>query len=51
MILGWRAVESSSHPGEIVYENAFTGEKISWEPSQKAAENPGESPDLNPPGM
>ena len=44
--MGWAAVESHSSPGEIVYENEFTGERISWQPHSYAGRFPGTSPDL-----
>ena len=43
---GWEAVESQSHPGQVVYENIYTGERISWEPKSPASEVEGESQDL-----
>ena len=43
---GWEAVESQSHPGQVVYENIYTGERISWEPQNPASEVEGESQDL-----
>jgi hypothetical protein len=36
---GWRRVESRSRPGEFVYENEYTEERISWFPDA-AAEKP-----------
>ena len=45
---GWMAAESSSHPGEIVYENAYTSERINWRPKHKAARGTGDSRDLDP---
>jgi hypothetical protein len=36
---GWRRVESRSRPGEYVYENEFTEERIAWFP-EEAAEPP-----------
>lgn len=33
---GWRRVESRSRPGEFVYENIHTEERISWFPTEPA---------------
>ena len=46
---GWEAVESQSHPGQVVYENIYTGERISWEPKNPASEVEGESQDIHQP--
>ena len=43
---GWEAVESASRPGELVYANIHTGERIGWMPTQPASEIEDESPDL-----
>ncbi|EDQ88248.1 uncharacterized protein MONBRDRAFT_32905 [Monosiga brevicollis MX1] len=33
---GWRRVESRSRPGEFVYENEYTDERIAWFPEEPA---------------
>jgi coenzyme F420-reducing hydrogenase beta subunit len=33
---GWRRVESRSRPGEYVYENTYTEERIAWFPEEPA---------------
>ena len=43
---GWQAVESESHPGEVVYENIYTGERIAWKPTMPASDEEGMSPDI-----
>ncbi len=35
---GWRRVESRSRPGEFVYENIHTEERIAWFPTEPAKE-------------
>lgn len=35
---GWRRVESRSRPGEFVYENIHTEERIAWFPTEAAKE-------------
>eukprot|EP00730_Choanoeca_flexa_P018976 TRINITY_DN9255_c0_g2_i1.p1 TRINITY_DN9255_c0_g2~~TRINITY_DN9255_c0_g2_i1.p1 ORF type:complete len:398 (+),score=118.92 TRINITY_DN9255_c0_g2_i1:66-1196(+) len=35
---GWRRVESNSRPGEFVYENVHTEERIAWFPTEAAKE-------------
>ena len=39
---GWRAVPSRSRPGKIAYQNIFTGERISWVPTEPASHTKGE---------
>jgi len=39
---GWRAVPSRSRPGKIAYQNIFTGERISWMPTEAASHTKGE---------
>lgn len=34
---GWRKVESKSRPGEFVYENVHTEERVAWFPTQPAS--------------
>eukprot|EP00730_Choanoeca_flexa_P018475 TRINITY_DN8985_c0_g1_i4.p1 TRINITY_DN8985_c0_g1~~TRINITY_DN8985_c0_g1_i4.p1 ORF type:complete len:279 (+),score=88.29 TRINITY_DN8985_c0_g1_i4:240-1076(+) len=34
---GWRRVESKSRPGEYVYENIYTEERVAWYPIDPAA--------------
>ena len=46
---GWRAVGSHSRPGDVVYENEVTGERIPWVPVHPAAPHEGESKDLDGP--
>ena len=43
---GWAAMPSSSRPGEYVYQNTFTGERIAWRPEKPASRIEGESDDL-----
>jgi hypothetical protein len=38
---GWRRVESRSRPGEFVYENMHTEERIAWFPTEAAKEEAG----------
>jgi hypothetical protein len=38
---GWRRVESRSRPGEFVYENIHTEERIAWFPTETAKEEAG----------
>lgn len=33
---GWKRVESRSRPGEFVYENIYTEERIAWFPEEPA---------------
>ena len=35
---GWRRCESRSRPGEFVYENIHTEERIAWFPTESANE-------------
>lgn len=34
--VGWKRVESRSRPGEYVYENEYTEERIAWFPTEPA---------------
>ena len=43
---GWVAAESRSCPGQIVWKNALTGEKIGWRPKHPAHAEVGRSRDL-----
>ena len=42
--LGWRAVPSRSRPEKVAFLNEFTGERISWIPTQTASTKRGELP-------
>ena len=33
---GWRKVPSNSRPGQFVFENIYTEERISWIPTEPA---------------
>ena len=43
---GWHAVLSESNAGQIVYENIYTAERVSWVPTEVASRIPGESIDV-----
>ena len=43
---GWTASESRSCPGQIVWKNTLTGEKIGWRPKHPAHAEVGQSRDL-----
>ena len=46
---GWKAVESRSRPGETVFLNEWTRERIEWVPQHPASDIPDASPDLKGP--
>ena len=43
---GWKEKASRTKPGEVVYENVFTGERVEWRPEAPAARVSNASEDL-----
>ena len=45
---GWSVEQSGSRPGELVFENIHTGERIPWRPRVAANKEPDKSEDIYP---